>query len=252
LDRNFDVLKEYGVALRCIFDHRTDAFLGIRFCTEKERRERIDVKPFPRESALSFFVRKLCVLSPFESDFVTFRGFARKYEIFTNHAMSANTRAVPVTKREMENLGVAWRRLTLRFIEARPFQRFSTDIDMSQVTLKSNNLNHQDQTLVTDNADNADNDSLLPKWFLPDVLVVFCHVVILNILVLPFLVLPLVAEAQAVSRSSYLYCHRDDTHVMFFIFVSLPLNSTIYITVPVLCISILVEIYRKLVKVIFV
>ena len=221
LDRNFDVLKEYGVALRCIFDHRTDAFLGIRFCTEKERRERIDVKPFPRESALSFFVRKLCVLSPFESDFVTFRGFARKYEIFTNHAMSANTRAVPVTKREMENLGVAWRRLTLRFIEARPFQRFSTDIDMSQVTLKSNNLNHQDQTLVTDNADNADNDSLLPKWFLPDVLIVFCHVIILNILVLPFLVLPLVAEAQAVSNNIVPpgiilnnIVQRDDTHLL--------------------------------------
>jgi hypothetical protein len=241
LDRCVDVLNEHGVSLKCVFDHRTDAFLGIRFCTEKERRERIDVKPFPRESALSFFVRKLCVLSPFDSDFVTFRGFARKYEIFTNHAMSANTRAVPVTKREMENLGVTWRRLTLRFIEARPFQRFSTDVDMSQVTLKSKSLN-QDRAWVEDN---ADNDSLLPKWFLPDVLVVFCHVVILNILVLPFLVLPLVAEAQAVSRSSYLYCHRDDTHVMFFIFVSLPLNSTIYITVPVLCISILVEIFTN-------
>lgn len=68
LDRCAIVLEEYGVSIKCVFDHRTDAFLGIRFTTEKERRERIDVKPFPRESALSFFVRKLCVLSPFETD----------------------------------------------------------------------------------------------------------------------------------------------------------------------------------------
>ena len=105
---------------------------------EKERRERLEVKPFPRESALSFFVRKRCVLSPFQSDFITFREFARRYENFTKLPIAVTTRPVPVTKREMLRLGVSWKRLQLRYIEARPFQYMPTDAYLSQVSLKQN------------------------------------------------------------------------------------------------------------------
>ena len=203
---NRRVLKDFGISVKHLFDHRTDAFLGIRTCTERERRKRIDVRPFPRESALSFFVRKQCVLSQFESDFVTFRDFARKYAHFTKSAQAANTRPVPVTKREMQRLGVEWRRLHLRFVEARPFQRFPTDVDMSQVALKK--MAGGGDTV--DRRDGAgalkggieDGDRLLPAWFFPDLLVVGVHVAIVTVAVFPLLVLPLIAEAEASSSTA--------------------------------------------------
>ena len=106
----------------------------------------------------------------------------------------------------MENLGVSWRRLTLRFIEAHPFQHFSSDVAMSQVMLKAN-VNLDPKTAVV-----VDDNGLLPIWFLRDTLVVFIHVMIVTILVMPFLVLPLVAEAQATKSSTVPAAAISDIH----------------------------------------
>ena len=202
---NRHTLKDFGISVKHLFDHRTDAFLGIRTCTERERRSRIDVRPFPRESALSFFVRKQCVLSQFD-DFLTFRDFARKYAHFTKSAQAANTRPVPVTKREMQRLGVEWKRLHLRFVEARPFQQLTTDVDMSQVALKKmagggDSVDRRDGAGALKGS-MEDCDRLLPAWFFPDLLVVGVHVAIVTVAVFPLLVLPLFAEAEASSSTA--------------------------------------------------
>ena len=197
------VLASFGVIIKSIFDHRTDAFLGIRFCVEKERRERLEVKPFPRESALSFFVRKRCVLSPFQSDFITFREFARRYENFTKLPIAVTTRPVPVTKREMLRLGVSWKRLQLRYIEARPFQYMPTDAYLSQVSLKQNKGRIEESSSKIPSIDDiGGDDRIVPIWFFPDFFVVLSHVFLITLLVFPLAAIPFFAEAAAEKSSA--------------------------------------------------
>jgi hypothetical protein len=100
-------MQRFGLTIKTLYDHRTDAFVRIRLCNPKEKRERQEINPFPRETALSFFVRTQCIISPFDVDYCTFRDFSHAYERFNNQSAKVKRcRPVPVTKREMMKLGI--------------------------------------------------------------------------------------------------------------------------------------------------
>ena len=100
-------MQRFGLTIKTLYDHRTDAFVRIRLCNPKEKRERQEINPFPRETALSYFVRTQCYQSPFDVDYCTFRDFSHAYERFNNqNAKVKRCRPVPVTKREMMKLGI--------------------------------------------------------------------------------------------------------------------------------------------------
>ena len=199
---NVAVMERFGLTIKTLYDHRTDAFTKIRLCTRKERRERMDINPFPRETTLSFFVRTRCIISPFEIDYCTFRRFSHEYERFTNqNAKVKRCRAVPVTKREMLRLGVNSTRKQLKFISARI-------LDIEGVTSQVNLLSESKVSNYAESDKHGDATNI--GFLFWDVVNSLEYAVIISVLAFPLVVLPLVAEA----RNAVTSARPDDAKIL--------------------------------------
>jgi hypothetical protein len=188
-------LEKFGLTIKTLYDHRTDAFIRIRLCSPKEKRERQEINPFPRETSLSYFVRTRCIISPFDVDYCTFRDFSYRYEKFNNqNAKVKRCRPVPVTKREMLKLGVKSKRKQLKYIHAKPFE---SDLGLSQIQLtadsKAENTNENDDL----------NESIFEIMvFIWDFVLVLFHSLLIMLSTGPLIILPLVSEVLSYQSSS--------------------------------------------------
>lgn len=126
LTKSSRTLQKFGVRVKTIFDGTTDSFLRIRFCTEQEKTARKDIFPLPNEDSLTYFVRKHCVVSPYDSDTMLFREFTRRYES-DRKTSNDGLAAVPVTKRAMKKLGVIYKRMSIKYVEFQPFKLGDTN-----------------------------------------------------------------------------------------------------------------------------
>jgi hypothetical protein len=192
LKSNLRELDAFGLSIKTLYDHRTDAFIKIRLASQKEKSERKDINPFPRETTLSYFVRINCIISPFDVDYCTFRDFSRAYGKFiTSDPKILRCTQVPVTKREMIKLGVESKRKQLKYVHS---QVYESDVGHSQVQLVPDSksatiISHEEQK----------ESFMLFVW---DLYLVLGHVLLIVLAVSPLIILPLVAEAASGDSSA--------------------------------------------------
>jgi hypothetical protein len=188
-------LKRFGVRIKTVYDASTDCFLRIRFCTEKEKLERKEMAALPNEDSLTFFVRKWCVVSPYESDRLLFREFTRRYEAFAKTSQAA---AVPVTKRAMRKLGVIYKRMQIKFCEFVPFKLGENHyrIDANSVASVVSTMDEIEDGDIAELA-----NAVLKNWLVYDLTITGIHFATIIFLGLPSIVLPIVIQCTEATTS---------------------------------------------------
>ena len=171
------------------------SFLIIRFCTEKEKLERKEMVALPNEDSLTFFVRKHCVVSPYESDRLLFREFTRQYEAFAKISQAA---AVPVTKRAMRKLGVIYKRMQIKFCEFVPFKLGENHyrIDANSVASVVSTMDEIEDGDIAELA-----NAVLKNWLVYDLTITGIHFATILFLGLPSIVLPIVIQCTEATTS---------------------------------------------------
>ena len=119
LSKGHKTLQRFGVYSKIVYDASTDYFMGIRFTNKIEKEERRNFNLMPSEDSLSFYIRKECVITPFD-DTITSRAFTKHYMDFCH--LHTPGGSVPVTKRALEKLGVKFSRFHVSNFECRPYR----------------------------------------------------------------------------------------------------------------------------------
>ena len=191
-------LTKFGIKVKTVFDGTTDSVLRIRFCSQKESVQRKELQPLPNEDSLSYFVRKHCVVSAYDSDSLLFREFTRRYE---NERKFADDElgAVPVTKRAMRKLGVIYKRLTLKHVEFSTFKLGETNYRVDLNTMNST-VSLMDEFEDGDIAEVA--SAVLQNGLTYDLMVSAIHWLVVMALGIPSVVVPLLICSMQDESSS--------------------------------------------------
>ena len=118
---------------------------------------------------MSFFVRSECIITTFETDFITVKDFNDLYDKFNDRFATRNI--TPPTKRTMASMGVNFERLTLNVIQQKP-DNDHVRIDLDAVNNEIKNPSSQ-------------NEPWSDGWLMRDIIAVFIHCIIILILLLP-------------------------------------------------------------------
>ena len=163
------LINDLGFELSTLSDSSTEVYKQIRIKTFNEKNKLSSVRQIPGEDSLSFFVRSECVITTFETDFITVKYFNELYDKFNERFATRNI--TPPTKRTMASMGVNFERLTSNVIQQKA-ENVSSRIDLDAVDDEIENPSSQ-------------TDPWIDYWFSRDILAVFIHCIMIVILLLP-------------------------------------------------------------------